>query len=99
MIMKKELKIARSSSFNKHFVLKTAFHILLFLFLIGKSLQAKLGCIDNSFHHDVTKRPDFKTYHYVSCTCPCDRYAQFDARSRCTKCKHFHAPGRPIYIN
>ena len=76
----------------------TAWFMVLTLLLATGTSRAKLGCIDNSVHGDPKKRPDFKTYHYVSCSCPCDRYAQFDARSRCAKCRHFHAPERAIYI-
>lgn len=56
--------------------------------IIATSIQARIGCMDNSNH--LEKFGDTKSYHYVACTCPCQRYKQLADRNTCTKCGHYH---------
>ena len=64
-------------------------------------LQAKLGCMDTSYH--LTTCFDRKLPHYVNCACPCDQfgtYKQVPGRGQvCTKCGHSHAPLSYIIVN
>lgn len=50
------------------------------------------GCMDNSKHLDTRDGYDYKKYHYVFCTCPCDRYFHSDDRGLCEQCMHYRAP-------
>lgn len=59
------------------------------LCLFSWMLKAQIGCMDNSQH--LQESYDTKTYHYVSCNCPCYKYQQFMYKGLgCTKCKHRH---------
>jgi len=69
--------------------------LLLFMVVISalhtSRLNGRVGCMDNSWH--LKKAYDDKTYHYVYCTCPCEkRYEQSPNRRKCWKCRHYHEP-------
>lgn len=63
--------------------------LLLCALLSCSTICGQVGCMDNSKHMDPKAGPDFKTYHYVYCTCPCQRYAHSNDRGRCEKCLHY----------
>lgn len=69
--------------------------LILFVCFINIPLQAKIGCMDNSWH--LAKPFDNKEYHYVSCNCPCQEIIQ--DRGRCLYCRHFHKPGKWTVIH
>lgn len=46
------------------------------------------GCQDNSKHLE-RGTIDYKQWHYVACTCPCDKY-QLRPDNRCSECEHLH---------
>lgn len=58
------------------------------LFYVCTSRSA-IGCMDNSKHTDTSDGYDYKTYHHVSCTCPCDSYPHYLDRGQCMKCGHY----------
>ncbi len=62
---------------------------------LAVSVQAAPGCMDNSYHADACAPYDYKNYHYVECSCPCDRYAQLYSRGLCGGCHHFRVPRDP----
>jgi hypothetical protein len=61
---------------------------ILFSLLLCQQIHPRIGCMDNS--EKLQKKGDSKSYHYVACTCPCERYRQLSDRNKCTKCNHFH---------
>jgi hypothetical protein len=63
-----------------------------FILLLAATLKAEVGCIDKSKHLDTWDGPDYKKYHYVDCTCPCDRYYHSYDRGLCEICMHYRAP-------
>lgn len=66
---------------------------ILYLCIMWASIgNAQIGCMDNSKHTNTKDGYDYKRYHYVRCTCPCDRYFQSFKRGRCERCLHYHAP-------
>ncbi|MEX0940809.1 MAG: hypothetical protein WDZ41_05610 [Candidatus Babeliales bacterium] len=73
--------------------------LLLALSLFMGNIYGEFGCMDNSKHLDTRTGPDFKNYHYVSCTCPCYRYKQSFKRGRCEECLHYRAPRGTLQIN
>lgn len=66
--------------------------LLIIMFTNTFALKAEVGCIDNSKHLDTWDGPDYKKYHYVDCTCPCDRYYHSYDRGLCEICMHYRAP-------
>lgn len=75
-------------------------HIFLLLALaIISEATAKMGCMDNSKHGDTSNGYDYKNYHYVYCTCPCERYKQSFNRGRCEQCWHFHDVGESFHAS
>ncbi|HJZ24144.1 MAG TPA: hypothetical protein VJ201_06840 [Candidatus Babeliales bacterium] len=78
------------------FFLRISIILLLVFGLYHSYAHAQVGCIDKSHH--LKEWPDFKTYHYTSCNCPCNSYYQFDERGMCQKCGHYHAPEKLILI-
>jgi hypothetical protein len=73
----------------------------LLLALLGVTLlHCQFDCLDNSWH--LAKKNDDKSYHGVSCTCPCDAYRAkglyTEQRNRCLQCLHFHDP-RPLSVS
>lgn len=63
--------------------------LILVMMLLPHNTEPQVGCMDNSKHLDTCDGCDYKTYHYVYCTCPCQRYARSYDRGRCEKCLHF----------
>lgn len=53
---------------------------------------ASIGCMENSYH--VDGREDFKQYHYVECTCPCQDVIAW--RGVCRVCNHRGSPNRGV---
>ena len=51
--------------------------------------------MDNSLYGDTRHGYDYKQYHYVACTCPCERYCQSIKRGICERCSH---PKKPCGI-
>ena len=37
---------------------------------------------------------DYKAYHYVECSCPCELYRKTERRGMCIKCWHYGDPLR-----
>ena len=64
--------------------------ILIALLLLSYRVFSRIGCMDNSFH--LNKSPDFKTYHYVNCDCPCEQNIILEDRAKCLRCQHYHNP-------
>ena len=64
--------------------------LITLLFMASQPIFASIGCMDNSWH--LKKSPDYKTYHYVKCNCPCERYTLMENRGKCLRCGHFHNP-------
>lgn len=64
--------------------------LLIPLFLVC-GLRAEIGCMDNSYHGDTNHGYDYKSYHYVSCYCPCHKYVQTMDRGCCLKCGHYRS--------
>jgi len=58
----------------------------LLLTVLGGYLYAAVGCMDNSWH--LKKKYDYKEYHHVHCTCPCEQQYEIMRNGRCFKCKH-----------
>lgn len=53
------------------------------------------GCQDNSLHLE-RGTIDYKQWHYVACTCPCDKY-QLRPDNRCSECEHLHTAIRLLH--
>ena len=76
--------------------MKNKYTVLMFLITVStllntRSINGKVGCMDNSWH--LKKAYDYKTYHYVYCSCPCEKeYEQLSNRGQCWKCHHYHEP-------
>lgn len=72
------------------------------LLLLGTTpwLVSKNGCMDNSMH--LKQKYDTKTYHYVSCNCPCDYYRTqglyASAKHKCLECGHRHDPRTTLIL-
>ncbi|MGE0206513.1 MAG: hypothetical protein AB7R69_01565 [Candidatus Babeliales bacterium] len=67
-------------------------HIFYALLMLPLLLKAEVGCMDNSKYANTYDGYDYKKYHLVYCSCPCDRYFHAYNRGRCEKCLHFRAP-------
>ncbi len=74
-------------------VVKKALKSVFFTFTLcgTATLIGQIGCMDKSKH--LNEKYDYKTYHYVHCTCDCQRYAQSSDRGLCSECGHYHDPG------
>lgn len=70
---------------------------LISILLMYQGLHAAVGCMDNSYHADPCVRYDYKNYHYVCCSCRCDRYAHGLDRGKCRHCAHYRVP-EPLKI-
>ena len=78
---------------KSHYFLFFPFLVL----LVVQVCKADIGCMDNSYHAQCCDQVDLKRYHFVECTCPCDKYAHSFNRGRCEKCWHFRIP-KSIYV-
>jgi hypothetical protein len=57
--------------------------------IIGQAL-ADVGCMDNSKHvKDMKNGYDYKTLHYVECSCPCQKQRHLIRKGKCFKCRHY----------
>ncbi len=65
-------------------------------FLASLSLGAKVGCMDKSKHGNICDGYDYKTLHYVHCTCPCDKYRHMSRKNKCFKCRHYMKPNEQL---
>ncbi len=81
---------------------KTAISALFFVLLLTAPwLIGKTGCMSKSQH--LKEKFDNKSYHYVSCSCPCDSYRAkgFYAQNKheCLECGHRHDPQTVLILN
>lgn len=73
--------------------MKYRYGALLFLSIIFQNIQSAPECLDRSWH--LQKSNDSKSYHSVSCNCPCGsyssngRYKIIANRNMCIECRHF----------
>jgi hypothetical protein len=71
------------------------------LFTGAPWLIGKTGCMSKSRH--LKEKFDNKSYHYVSCTCPCDSYQAkgFYAQNKhqCLECGHRHDPQTVLILD
>ncbi|MCL4361018.1 hypothetical protein M1446_01520 [Candidatus Dependentiae bacterium] len=72
-------------------------NILFLIICYFNFANSKIGCMDKSYHLDRSNGFDYKTYHYVKCSCPCNKYPKTDDY-RCIQCRHFHEPSETIFI-
>ena len=67
--------------------------VLFIISLFSIYLLPSIGCIDNSLHlQDFPNKPDYKTYHFVKCDCPCIEHRLIEKRGKCMRCGHYHNP-------
>ena len=71
--------------------------LALIYLLLPINLFGGFGCMDNSYHADLSKGVDYKRFEYVQCNCPCDRYEHDFKRGKCLKCLHYRSP-EPLII-
>jgi hypothetical protein len=75
--------------------------IAIFLLTAAPWLMGKTGCMSKSWN--LTQKFDNKSYHYVSCSCPCDRYKSqgFYAQKKhqCLECGHQHDPQTVLILD
>jgi hypothetical protein len=62
------------------------------VFVLHKPLSATIGCMDDSQYGYTERGYDYKTLHYVSCSCPCSSYKNLNQHGRCLQCGHYHKP-------
>ncbi len=60
-------------------------------------LKADIGCMDTSKHLDTHDGYDYKTLHYVSCSCPCHKMRHLNRKGKCFMCGHYLKPNTQIY--
>ncbi len=70
--------------------------IRLGIFLLATSMvdiSTAPGCQDNSTHL-ATSSGDYKTWHYVKCSCPCEKRYVKRPDGHCSECEHLrmHSP-------
>lgn len=56
------------------------------------NMHAEIGCMDDSKHRDIRDGYDYKTLHYVNCSCACRDHKNLNKKARCSKCLHYHHP-------
>lgn len=56
------------------------------------ALDASIGCMDTSKHADTSGGYDYKTLHYVECSCPCCKMRHLNRKGKCFKCGHYIKP-------
>jgi|GEM_PF-5728190 hypothetical protein len=66
--------------------------ILFFLSITVSRAQADIGCMDKSKHTDTRDGYDYKTLHYVECTCPCHKHRHTARKNKCSQCDHYMNP-------
>ncbi len=63
--------------------------LIALMFCFAGYAQAEVGCMDNSYHGSTSYGYDYKSYHYVECYCPCQKFVQTMDRGYCLKCGHY----------
>lgn len=64
-------------------------YAMILLILTTASLQARPGCLDNSFH--LQEKYDAGQWHPVRCNCPCGTPGyRILANGMCINCRHRH---------
>ncbi len=53
------------------------------------ALDASIGCMDTSKHTNTNDGYDYKTLHYVACSCPCYKERHLNRKGKCFKCSHY----------
>ncbi len=82
---------------------KTTLPVLFFMLVFTGApwLIGKTGCMSKSQH--LKEKFDNKSYHYVSCSCPCDSYRAkgFYAQNKheCLECGHRHDPQTVLILD
>jgi hypothetical protein len=66
-------------------------HLIVMLCIQGIIFAAP-SCVSQSCH--LTCPNDPKEFHYVGCTCPCDKQYEIYANGRCSRCMHLQDPRR-----
>lgn len=75
---------------NEQVSMKKIYIFFLMLFISNHTSTAP-GCLDDSYR--LTQRNDTKSFHQVTCDCPCEKkYAIVNRRSICSKCRHHRDP-------
>jgi hypothetical protein len=82
-------KLVTRTSTNKAFIIT----LTLITVLLNSRLYSAPGCMDNSRH--LTQLNDNKEYHFVRCSCPCNK--RIAHQNRCIDCRHAHNP-EPVEI-
>ncbi|MBY0109501.1 MAG: hypothetical protein K2X90_00070 [Candidatus Babeliaceae bacterium] len=54
-----------------------------------QSLYGSVGCMENSKHAQTKDGYDYKTLHYVECSCPCQKQRHLIRKGKCFKCRHY----------
>jgi len=78
--------------------MKKVIYSIFFMIFSFTTIFPQIGCIDNSKHLDTSDGCDDKRYHYVYCTCNCERYLRTYNRGRCEQCWHYHIPQELIVV-
>lgn len=60
--------------------------VVIFL-LCCPALLARVGCLHNSLDLEQ-KKYDYKEYHPVDCTCPCEEQHIIYPNGMCSECRH-----------
>ena len=66
------------------------------LCIIGQ-VMACIGCMDTSKHTKIKDGYDYKTLHYVECSCPCHKYRHLMRKGKCFKCRHYVKPDAVVF--
>lgn len=61
----------------------------LLILLSSQILNARIGCLHNSYEGE--RKYDHKEYHPVACNCPCEKEYKIHADGTCSKCGHRHS--------
>ena len=87
-----------SSSKQKNNIFLILFIFFATIFLI-KSINSAIGCCDNSYHTNHTQAYDYKTLHYVKCSCHCEQYPLIEKLGQCARCGHYREPVSVIIVS
>ncbi len=63
--------------------------LLLLTFTTAGTILGDIGCMDNSKHVKTKDGYDYKTLHYVECSCPCRKQRHLLRKGKCFKCRHY----------
>lgn len=59
------------------------------LALTTGSIISTIGCMEKGRHGKTHDGYDYKTLHYVACSCPCKKYRHMARKNKCAKCGHY----------